>query len=229
MTAPAPCILALDAALALCSAAVVADGRIAAEIVAPGERGQVQRLAPMLDSVLRAAGVSPGDLDAVAVTVGPGSFTGIRAALALAHGVALATGALLVGVTVAEALAAALPPLPGRALWVALDSRRGRVFLDRGDGPQAVALTALPRPAGPVAVAGDAAAEIAARLAAGGVDAMLTDARQPLARFVAAAAALRIAQGRAGGAALPLYVDPPEARPPADGLRPRPVSASCDD
>ncbi len=224
-------ILALDAALAQCSAAVLAGDRVLAERVERGARGQVQRLAPMAAAVLETAGVTAAALDAVAVTLGPGSFTGVRAALALAHGLALAAGVPLVGVTVAEALAAALPPLsPGRALWVAVDSRRGRVFLDRdpaGEGrPQAVALDALPPPDGPVAVAGDAAIEVASRLAAAGIDTQLTDARQPLARHVARAAARRIANHMPGRPVLPLHVDAPEARLPAAGLRPAPAGAS---
>ncbi len=108
MSDPVSRILALDAALGQCSAALLADGQVLAERVQHGERGQVQRLAPMLREVLDAGGTEARALDAVAVTLGPGSFTGLRAALALAHGLALAAGVTLIGVTVFEALAAAL-------------------------------------------------------------------------------------------------------------------------
>ena len=82
------------------------------------------------------------------MTVGPGSFTGIRAGLALAHGIALAAGVPVVGVTVGEALADSLPYLGERQLWVAIDSRRGRVFLERDDTVVATPLDALPTPDG---------------------------------------------------------------------------------
>lgn len=222
---PVSPILALDASLGQCSAALVASGAVLAERVRRGGRGQVQSLAPMLREVLDAAGVGPSALGAVAVTLGPGSFTGLRAALALAHGFALAAGVGLVGVTVPEALAAALgPKADGRAIWAAIDSRRGRVFLDRGGGPQAVALDALPRPEGPVAITGDAAPAVAARLAATGADVLLTDARQPQARFVARAAMLRRASGLPPLAPLPIYVDAAEAKLPGRGLRPAPAA-----
>lgn len=179
-------ILALDAALARCSAAVVADGRVAAERQRVGARDQAALLAPMAEAVLREAGCAATALDGVAVTVGPGSFTGLRAAIALAQGIALAAGRPVVGVSVGEALRAALPPLPGWVSWVAIDSRRGRVFLDIGGAICSVGLGELPTPGEPVAVAGDAAIAVAARLAARGVRVMLTDAREPQARFVAA-------------------------------------------
>ena len=134
-------VLALDAALGRCSAAVVDNDIVIAERRADGVR-QAAALGGMAEAVLAQA---DGDaLDLVAVTVGPGSFTGLRAALSLAHGVALARGIPVVGVTVAEALADALPGLRGRTLWVAIDTSRGRIFLDVGDGMRAVSPDHLP-------------------------------------------------------------------------------------
>jgi tRNA threonylcarbamoyl adenosine modification protein YeaZ len=214
-------LLGLDAALARCSAAVVADGQVAAERTEPGGRGHGAVLAPLVRAVLADAGRAATALDGVAVTVGPGSFTGLRAAIALAQGIALAAGCPVVGVTVAEALAAALPPLAGWTLWVAIDSRRGRVFLDR-----AGTIHGLPAADGPVAVAGDAAIEVAARLAARNEKVMLTDARLPLARHVAFVGARRLRGDLPPLPAQPLYIDPPEARLPAGGLRPPPQPAA---
>lgn len=216
-------ILALDAALAQCAAGVIVDDALIAERHEAGARGQAALLPPMAAAVLAEAGLDAASLDLVAVTLGPGSFTGLRAALALAHGIALAAGRPLVGVTVGEALAEALPGLTARELWSAIDSRRGRVFLERGGEIVALARTALPAPAGPVAVAGDAAAEVASRLAARGADVMLTDARQPRIRHVALAAARRHAGKLPPREPLPVYVDPPEAKLPAGGLRPPPA------
>jgi len=217
-------ILALDSALARCSAGLVADGVLRAGRVQDAGRGHAALLPVMAAAVLDEAGVAATALDLVAVTVGPGSFTGIRAGLALAHGIALAAGVPIVGVTVGEALADALPHLGARHLWSAIDSRRGRVFLERDGTVVTCALNDLPRPAGTVAVAGDAAVAVAARLAARNIDVMLTDARLPIPRHVAMAGARRLAGELPPLPAQPLYVDPPEARLPQGGLRPAPLA-----
>lgn len=217
-------VLALDAALARCSVAVLEGDTVLAHEAAPGGRGQPALLAPMAQHVLAASGTVATALGGIAVSVGPGSFAGLRSAISLAQGLALAAGTPVVGVRVAEALAATLRLPPGRALWVAIDSRRNRVFLDREGAIVPVALDALPRPPGPVAVAGDAAIEVASRMAARGDDVMLTDARLPDAIAVARIGALRLAGALPPLAAQPLYIDPPEAKLPAGGLRPAPAA-----
>jgi tRNA threonylcarbamoyladenosine biosynthesis protein TsaB len=215
-------VLGLDAALASCSAAIIrGDVRLAERAIAGG-RGQSAALAPMVQDVLSEAGVAATELDGVAVTIGPGSFTGIRAALSLAHGLALALEKPLVGVTVAEALAEALPPAGARAVWCAIDSRRGRIFLDDGSGARSVALDDLPQAAGPLLLTGDAAEAVAAILVGRGDDAMVSDARIPRAADVARVGARRIAGLIGPLDPQPLYVDPPAARLPAGGLRPAP-------
>jgi tRNA threonylcarbamoyladenosine biosynthesis protein TsaB len=218
-------ILALDSALARCSAALVVETAIVALRQEEARRGQAARLPLLAEAVLAEAGVEACRLDLIAVTVGPGSFTGIRAALSLAHGIGLGAGVPVVGVTVGEALAASLPRLGGRDFWAAIDSRRGRVFLERGTTVEAVALGALPMPEGRVAVGGDAAIAVAAELAARDCDVMLTDARLPAPRLVAMAALARHRGELPPRPAQPLYVDPPEARPPTGGLRPPPGDA----
>jgi tRNA threonylcarbamoyladenosine biosynthesis protein TsaB len=215
-------VLALDASLARCSAAVVADRIVLAQRSQDAARGHASLLPVMARDVLTQAG-NP-TLSFVAVTVGPGSFTGIRAGLALAHGMALALGIPVIAVTVGEALAAALPSLPNRTLWIATDSRRDRVFLEIGDAVAACDLASLPTPTGPIAIAGDAAIQVAARLAARDCDVMLTNARLPAAWAVAAAGSARFAGQLPPRDAQPLYVDPPEAKLPAGGLRPAPAA-----
>ncbi|MCX7381537.1 MAG: tRNA (adenosine(37)-N6)-threonylcarbamoyltransferase complex dimerization subunit type 1 TsaB [Alphaproteobacteria bacterium] len=218
-------ILALDGALARCAVALVVDGIVLAMRQEPAGRGQSAALPPMVDAIFGDTGINPRDLDGVAVTVGPGSFTGLRAAIALAHGISAGAGCPVVGVSVAEAMAAALPNLGGRELWVAIDSRRGRVFLHRaGEDPQPIALEDLPRVDGRVAVAGDAAIEVACRLAAVDVDVMLTDVRFPPIRQVALVGMQRLQGDIPPRAAQPLYIDPPEAKLPAGGLRPAPLT-----
>jgi len=211
-------ILTLDAALARCSAAVVRDGAVIAALVSDVGRGQPAALPPMAESVLREAGLSASALDLVAVTVGPGGFTGIRAALSLAHGIGLAAAIPVAGVTVGEALTESA----GRPLWVALDSRRGQVFLERPNEIRAFPLDALPLPDGPVALAGDAAPAVAALFEAAGVMAELTPLRLPEPAGIAAAVRRRRAGGLPPLAAQPLYVDPPAVHPPSRPPRPPP-------
>lgn len=214
-------VLALDAALGACSVGMIAEGAVLAARREAGRIGSAARLAAMTRDVMAAAG--PPDL--VAVTVGPGSFTGLRAALALAQGIALGRGIPVAGVSVGEALAATLSLPAGWVLWSAIDSRRGRIFLERDGAAMSVGLDALPAAAGPVAVAGDAAIAVAARLAARGDAVCLTEARFVVPEAVARAALARLA-GAGARAAQPLYVDPPAASLPAGGLRPAPVAGS---
>jgi tRNA threonylcarbamoyladenosine biosynthesis protein TsaB len=217
-------VLAFDSAVARCSAGLVRDGVLLATRQQDALRGQASLLPVLVQELLDATGVQPDLLDLIGVIVGPGSFTGIRSGVALAHGIALAAGVPLVGVTVGEALADSLPLLGTRRLWSAIDNRRGRIFLERNGAVVACALDALPSPDGPVAVAGDAAPVVAARLAARGADVMLTDARLPAVRHIAEVAARRLADAIPPRAAQPLYVEPPEARLPPGGLRPPPVA-----
>jgi tRNA threonylcarbamoyladenosine biosynthesis protein TsaB len=217
-------VLALDAALARCTAAIVVDQQTLAVRQEDVARGHAALLPVMASAVLDEAKLRATALDLVAVTVGPGSFTGIRAALALAHGIALSAGIPVVGVTVGEALADSLPHLGDRRLWSAIDSKRRRVFLDRSGVIASFLLDSLPAPEGKVAVAGDAAIAVASRLAARDVNVMLTDARLPLARHVAVVGERRLAGMLPPLPAQPLYIDPPEARLPIGGLRPPPLA-----
>jgi tRNA threonylcarbamoyladenosine biosynthesis protein TsaB len=207
-------ILALDSAVARCSATIVAGGEVIAGYQQDLERGHASVLPIMARDCLRDSGVEAADLDLIAVTVGPGSFTGIRGGVALAQGIGAAAGRPVIGVTVGEALAESLPQLGGRTLWCAVTSRRGRIFLEIGDKVVSLALTELPNPSRPVAIAGGAADDVASRLAARGVNVMLTDARLPLGRHIAQVAERRLLGTIRLLPAEPLYVDPPEAKLP---------------
>ncbi|MEE8444838.1 MAG: tRNA (adenosine(37)-N6)-threonylcarbamoyltransferase complex dimerization subunit type 1 TsaB, partial [Alphaproteobacteria bacterium] len=123
-------LLAFDTAAGACSAALWADGRILAQESAEMARGHAERLMPMIASVMDRAGLAFGDLDAYAVTVGPGAFTGLRVGLAAARGLALAGDRPVLGVGTLEALAAAVPEAErrDRRILAALDSKRDDVF-----------------------------------------------------------------------------------------------------
>ena len=199
---PAAITLTLDATLERCTAALVHGGAILHQSTLAIPRASTAALPALAAKLLRLATPT-----SIAVTIGPGSFTGIRAALALAHGIALGADIPLVGVTCPDAIRAATQS--GRPLWIALDSRRARVFLDTGTTLAATPLDHLPAPTTPIAIAGDAAIPVAARLAARGFDVQLLTPRTPCPLGIAAAALLH------PRAPLPLYVDPPEARPNA--------------
>jgi tRNA threonylcarbamoyladenosine biosynthesis protein TsaB len=213
-------ILVLDGSLARASAALWAEGSVVARRAVAGDRIQPTTLPPMAEELLREAGA----IDAVAVVVGPGGFTGLRTAIALAEGIGLGRGVPVIGVTTGEALAAALPAelRAGREVWAAVDTKRGKFALERIGAGGLVALGPpvvleerdVPRPEGPVAVAGDAAPLVAARLLARGGDAVLTDSRLPDAAAAALVAARRLAGEIPPRGSAPLYAEPPAVRVP---------------
>jgi tRNA threonylcarbamoyladenosine biosynthesis protein TsaB len=120
-------VLALDTALSATSAAVVDGVRVLAARSDPMERGHQERLAGLVRDVMATAGVPYHALDRIGVTVGPGSFTGLRVGLAFAKGLSVALGAPCVGVGSLEALAASVP---SQGLVAAVvDARRGQMYL----------------------------------------------------------------------------------------------------
>ena len=92
----------------------------------PMTRGHAERLAPMVAEVLNEAKLSASDLDGIAVTTGPGSFTGSRLGVSFARGLALATGVPAVGVSVFEAMAHVFG---GEQVVVSLKGKNGTVLL----------------------------------------------------------------------------------------------------
>ena len=103
-------ILAIDTTLARCSVAVwdSEDSNRRYGTSEPMLRGHAERLAGLLADTLNESGISLGTLDRIAVTVGPGTFTGVRIGLAFARGLALALGIPVIGITTLRAIAASL-------------------------------------------------------------------------------------------------------------------------
>ena len=225
-------LLAIDAAGDSCSAALwdcskTDDGLLAWRGLEPA-RGQAERLIGLVEAVLGEVGLRYGALGALAVNRGPGSFTGLRSAVAAARGLALAADLGVVAVTSLEVLACGVRPgLPGEVL-AALDARRGEVYAQRF----APDLSRLPGPLGePRAMPPhEAVAGIAGALRLVGSGARLIQAVLPEsvasvveavrldARLVARCAARRLAAGEqpvAGFAVQPLYLRQADARPQA--------------
>lgn len=220
-------LLLIDATMAGARLGVASAESVLASRAEPAGHGLADRLAAIAADCLAESGTDPSALAAIGVTIGPGSFTGIRAAIALAQGIGIGAraglGVPVHGLTLTEAFGALDFRADGRALWIAVTARTGRVFLERDGAAAAFADTALPAPVRPIALAGDRAADIAARLREAGHDAI--DAGEPVPRIAAMAQALaaRLRAEDAPRPALPLYVDPPEAKRPAGGLRPAPA------
>jgi tRNA threonylcarbamoyladenosine biosynthesis protein TsaB len=124
-------VLAIDTAMASCSVAVVDTHANEPVAIAsePMERGQAEALMPMLAEILiRAGGL--GTIERIAVTTGPGSFTGLRIGLAAARGLGLVSGVPIVGLTTLTVLAAPyIVEDDRRPVAAAIDARHGRVFL----------------------------------------------------------------------------------------------------
>jgi tRNA threonylcarbamoyladenosine biosynthesis protein TsaB len=125
-------VLALDTCLAACSVALLGDGETLGWLSEPTARGHQERLAPMTYDLLAGSGLAFAALDRIGVTVGPGSFTGLRVGLAFAKGLAFALSRPCVGVGTLEALAASLED--GGAKAAVIDAGRGRVYLQLFDG-----------------------------------------------------------------------------------------------
>lgn len=138
-------ILALDCAHEACSAAVWKDGQLRALEKKDMERGQAEALFPMILRVMSEAGCGFGDVDVVAVTTGPGSFTGVRVGLAAARGIALAAGKPMVGVSVPEAAAFKISGLfpEIQEICVVLETKRDDFYVQRFCGVRPVSEPAV--------------------------------------------------------------------------------------
>ena len=128
-------VIAVDTCLAACSVAVTEGDRVLASRSEPMLRGHQERLASMVSEVV-AATIPLNKLDRIGVTVGPGSFTGLRVGLAFAKGLGLALDRPVAGVGALEALAVSA----GSAGFVvaAIDARRAQLYLQVFAGGEAL-------------------------------------------------------------------------------------------
>ena len=216
-------ILALDTALNACSAAIWANSAVLSQAFELRARGHAEALLPMIEGVRREAGLAFADLGRLAVTVGPGSFAGTRVGLAAAHGLALATGLPLVGITTLEAVAFGLTANAETAIVSVFEAYRGEVYVQAfGAGlevlsepaalPAEEAAARCPRPR--VLLAGNGAARLAPALEQSGIAwEIATGREEPEAALFAGLAVLR-EPNHARPA--PLYLRPPDARLPAE-------------
>lgn len=223
--------LGIDSTGAACSAAIWRGERVAARRFAAMERGQAEALMPMVAAVLDEAALAIDALDVIAVTVGPGAFTGVRIGIAAARGLSLASGVPALGVSsfVAAAAQAPMDERRGRPLLVALDSRRAEFFVamfgadDAPLGPGALLSAgeiAARLPAEPLLLAGDAAAALAAVLKRSDL-ALATGAGAIDAAEVARLAARAWRPGMRPPPPEPLYLRAPDTTMPRDKTSPR--------
>ncbi|MBV8849743.1 MAG: tRNA (adenosine(37)-N6)-threonylcarbamoyltransferase complex dimerization subunit type 1 TsaB [Methylobacteriaceae bacterium] len=216
-------ILAIDTALPACSACILdsdAEEPISSETL-PMARGHAEALLPLLERVVAHADGGFASLDRIAVTVGPGSFTGIRVGLSAARAIAVARRIPVTGVSTLAALAAPLI-LEGDAAIVvaAIDALHGAVYVTGyGSGGRTIlsprhapvrdAVRALG--AGPLRIAGSGAPMLAIEAWSMGLKAEVVGER--IAPQIAYVARLGLAANPASAPARPLYLKAADAKP----------------
>jgi len=223
-------ILAFDTCFDACSVCVArqGDGGVA-ELASASERfatGHAEKLLPFVEDSMNRAGLTFADIDRIAVTVGPGTFTGTRIGIAAARGLALATQIEIVSTTslavMAEVAVSALGgSRPDRDLAVAVDARRDQVYaqlfgaggLDPKSPPMVLTIDEASRIGGdgPLLIVGSGAKTIAATAMQRGrkASAHFADLLPRATALARMAAALPVVEG----SLLPLYLRPPDAKP----------------
>jgi tRNA threonylcarbamoyladenosine biosynthesis protein TsaB len=224
-------VLAIDTALGACSACIWQAGApepLASETI-PMERGHAEALLPLIDRL--SSGVEGGfeGLDRVAVTVGPGSYTGLRVGIAAARGIGLAAGIPVIGVATLSAFLAPLMAGDRRGLYTAaIDARHGQIYIQAiAPGGRAIIQPGLMAyrdairllGSGPLVVTGSAAAMLAAEARAQGVEAHVADVSP--APDIAWVARLGAIADPNQALPKPLYLREPDAKPQAGARIPR--------
>jgi len=205
---PDDLVLAFDTSAAHCAAALLSGDQVIAERYEPMEKGQAERLMPMLADMLAEVGVGWRDLARIGVGTGPGNFTGVRISVAAARGLALGLGIPACGVSSLQAQALGAKG----AVLSSLDARKGGVYLQSFGRPEVLVaqildIAHLP-PMPPALCIGFAAEAIAAHCAG--------QAAPPRYALCEAIARLAKTQNANGPRPAPFYLRSADAAPPSD-------------
>ncbi len=220
-------ILSLDTCFDACSVAAGRGLRSLTPRISfafePMQKGHSERLMPMIEMVMSESRLEFKALDRIAVTFGPGTFTGTRISVSAARALALATGAEFVAVSSLKLMAMSprIPAAPTPRIAIAVDARRGEIYLEIFDRhslqnvvpPQCLTIAHAVRVLGPgpIVIAGSGASELANAAVIAGIEAnailpdLLPDALDILfpACEMPVTSVLR-----------PLYLRAPDAKPP---------------
>jgi tRNA threonylcarbamoyladenosine biosynthesis protein TsaB len=215
-------ILGLDTAMAACSVAVIDTSHALplASAFVPMERGHAEALAPMVERVMAEAGLEFSALDRIAVTTGPGTFTGVRIGLAMARGLGLALNRPVIGIDSLSAIAA--NESADSPLLVVSDARNNEVYAALFDAGRELI---KPPHVTIAAAAAEGAPEGATILGTAADTVIASSGRNDLVRSAAAtlpiAARIAALAADAPGAGMPapLYLRAPDAKPQPAGLR----------
>ncbi len=120
-------VLAIETATPICSVALLDESRLIAERTLDSGTTHAERLALMIESVLKDGDISAGDLNGIAISIGPGSFTGLRIGLSVAKGLCFGCGCPLVAVSTLDALAWRVP-FSSYHVCPTLDARKKEVY-----------------------------------------------------------------------------------------------------
>lgn len=213
-------VLAIDTVANLCAACVwdTQAGRELGRCVQDPGKGHAEHLMGVIAEALSAAGATYADLDAVAVAVGPGSFTGIRVGVATARGLALALKVPSTGVTTLDALAEeARDRFPDREIMAVIDARREQLYLARygpaGDRVLGPVISTLADAVSEVGVSDTVLAGSAAEAVRAAAGRKLDIAGTAATADIAVYARLAALHGSADTPPRPLYLRNADARP----------------
>lgn len=221
-------ILSLDTCFDACSAAAGRGLRTLTPGISfsfePMQTGHAERLLLMIETVMAEAGLNFKALDRIAVTYGPGTFTGTRICVSAARALALATGAQFVALSSLRlmAMSARIPAAPTKRIAIATDARRSEVYFEVFDRhtmqtvveAQCAAIPAAAKSLGPgpIVIAGSGAEQLAAEANRQGIEAtaILPDLLPDALDVLFPACELPLTE-----TVKPLYLRAPDAKPPA--------------